>query len=723
MAITQGNDGVVVTIHSLESKDAVLVKVEPPLNPQDITQHVPCDIVLVIDVSSSMDDPAPAPGHNEQGNAIKEDHGLSILDLVKHAARAIVSTLNEGDRLGVVTFGDQASVVQGLTSMTEEVKSEVNDKIDGLRAHGRTNLWGGIREGLGLFGRPGTTEDAGGSARALMVLTDGMPNHFCPPEGYARRLRSVIRSSHAPLPAIIDTFGFGYNIESGLLKSIAEASNGNFAFIPDAGMIGTVIIHAVAHLQSTYATRCVLEISAPRGVRLRSATGKCIDQPKDEGAGSTTPTIQLGNLQYTQSRDIYLENVNKRGQRTTFKLEGEDSLIKVRLTHSRMHTPDYETRAQQDLRETSPLTQGIIAYHKSRSMICKFLSSFSEVQRDLVYAYTRHGGSDDVDLSAFRQHLDALIDSIPAKDHDDAFNTSLMEDLTGQIKEALSKPEYFTQWGEHYFHSLRNAHANQLCNSFKDPGPLMYNHNVFFIRCRDLLSDAFDSLPPPPPSRIYFQWHPLTFSPPDPSISSASPDADTQAFSMSRYNSASNPCFAANSLVQLATGAVVPINQLRAGTLVRTPVGNRRVIAMLLTEVYQANMLRVGSMLVTPWHPVKSAVVGPNALSQWIFPAYITNYNVTVSGAIFSIVLEPHEDPEAHAIDMGEYWGVTLGHGVLSGLDARAHPFFGDYDAVLRELATLDSIKQGLYVCQSVRKDAKTGLVCGFEKRVLNRGS
>jgi hypothetical protein len=39
------------------------------------------------------------------------------------------------------------------------------------------------------------------------------------------------------LPATIHTFGFGYNLRSSLLKSIAEVSGGNYAFIPDAGMI------------------------------------------------------------------------------------------------------------------------------------------------------------------------------------------------------------------------------------------------------------------------------------------------------------------------------------------------------------------------------------------------------------------------------------------------------------------------------------------------------
>jgi hypothetical protein len=39
------------------------------------------------------------------------------------------------------------------------------------------------------------------------------------------------------LPGLIHTFGFGYSIESGLLKSIAEVGGGNYAFIPDTSML------------------------------------------------------------------------------------------------------------------------------------------------------------------------------------------------------------------------------------------------------------------------------------------------------------------------------------------------------------------------------------------------------------------------------------------------------------------------------------------------------
>jgi hypothetical protein len=108
-----------LTIHPLESQDGVIVKVQPTASPSDPNiSHVPCDIVLVIDVSGSMEWRAPAPINDENGNASKEDFGLSVLDLTKHAARTVLETLNEGDRLGIVTFSATARVSNsGNTSL------------------------------------------------------------------------------------------------------------------------------------------------------------------------------------------------------------------------------------------------------------------------------------------------------------------------------------------------------------------------------------------------------------------------------------------------------------------------------------------------------------------------------------------------------------------------------------------------------------------------------
>jgi Mg-chelatase subunit ChlD len=114
--------------------------------------------------------------------------------------------------------------------MTAGNKADALAKIESMQPMNMTNLWHGIRDGLSLFTEGGST----GRVPALLVLTDGMPNHMCPQMGYVPKLRMQ------KLPASIHTFGFGYSLDSGLLKSIAEVGNGNYSFIPDAGMIVSI---------------------------------------------------------------------------------------------------------------------------------------------------------------------------------------------------------------------------------------------------------------------------------------------------------------------------------------------------------------------------------------------------------------------------------------------------------------------------------------------------
>ena len=93
-------------IYPFDTTDGLIVKIQPPRDHLDRDlHHVPCDIVLVIDVSGSMGSDAPAPG-----DASGEQMGLSVLDLTKHAALTILETLGPQDRMGIVTFASEAQV-------------------------------------------------------------------------------------------------------------------------------------------------------------------------------------------------------------------------------------------------------------------------------------------------------------------------------------------------------------------------------------------------------------------------------------------------------------------------------------------------------------------------------------------------------------------------------------------------------------------------------------
>ncbi|OTB10277.1 hypothetical protein K445DRAFT_70622 [Daldinia sp. EC12] len=674
-----------LSIHHLPSRDGLLVRVQPPASPADHKlQHVPCDIVLVVDVSGSMQAPAPAKMVGDNGQPSSEHFGLSILDMVKHAARTILSTLDRGDRLGIVTFSREARVIQKLLPMTPENKELTDKNIEAMKADSVTNLWHGIREGIRLF----DGEENTGRVPAVMILTDGLPNYMCPGQGYVPKIRSTWEA----LPATLHTFGFGYEIRSGLLKSIGEIGSGNYSFIPDAGMIGTVFVHAVAHLQTTYATKCTLQITTPKGTRLRTTAGKVIDKQEHEESDINRLVIKLDNLQYGQSRDIYLENIDSQGCRVMIK----EADILGELRYSRMRTTEFCVLASGAGTNAIILPEPQIAYHQSRSMICEFLSSVFPLQPDGEYETLK-----DIDLEHYHLAFQRLLNNIPARFFDDDYNKSLMADLvgdppSGQVNLALSKQEYFSRWGCHYFFSLWNAHSKQLCNSFKDSGPLMYNRNPFFTKCRDVLDKAFDTIPPPKQScpRV----------------------ATTRYIDMSRLNSRMTPCFTGSSKVTLASGRKVPVRNLGKGSRVRTPVGSRCVAAVVKTFVHNTAMCKFADLVITPWHPIR---IG-NMTSRWIFPADLSEYArvVNYSGAIYSILLQPDLDSEAHALEIGSMWVVSLGHGVTKGNDVRAHQFLGDHGKVMRSISTLSHGTDGIVLSSGVERRDDDGLVCGFKKYV-----
>ncbi len=100
--------GLTIEVQPLQKSDYFLLSIHPQQRPQLDLKRASCDIVLVIDVSVSMQAAAPQPDIEDPNE--KEAAGLSVLDLTKHAARTIVQGLNKGDRLGIVTFAADAEV-------------------------------------------------------------------------------------------------------------------------------------------------------------------------------------------------------------------------------------------------------------------------------------------------------------------------------------------------------------------------------------------------------------------------------------------------------------------------------------------------------------------------------------------------------------------------------------------------------------------------------------
>lgn len=429
-------------------------------------------------------------------------------------------------------------------------------------------------------------------------------------------------------------------------------------------------------------------------------------------------TIALGNVQYGQSRDIYLRYEATPELRGAIKLalEGEEQpeppIVSAVLEYTRFTPTVHQARTHRSIVDFTTLPPAEIAYHVSRSAIISFISSLFPIRDD----------GEHIAIAEFSPEgeLEGLINNLPAAESgviQDPRCLSLMEDLCGdgqkgQIKIAC-KPEFMEKWGVHYLPSLAGAHAHQVCNSFKDPGPLMYGtESPLFISCRDRLDTVFDTLPAPTPSK------------------------ETRykgTISMSKYHNSFGVCFAGSTRVTLAAtgaetqtrknidevapaGGTIRIGRLRVGMRVQTPKGPRTVAAVLKTRVRRTDMCLVGGLMVTPWHPISLDGEG------WAFPAHVAHRPLRYTGSIYSVLLEPGSDVDAHAIMVDGVWGVTLGHGLLDAResqDVRAHQFFGNYDMVSKDLARLQRDMRGVLLGGGVKRDSRTGLVNGFKRAAL----
>ncbi|ETN41188.1 uncharacterized protein HMPREF1541_03123 [Cyphellophora europaea CBS 101466] len=654
---------------------AATLSLQPPRQPEGILKRAPCDIVLVIDVSASMSSAAPLP---DLDGSNSESAGLSILDLVKHAARTILETLDKGDRLALVTFSKDANVIHKLTTTTGHNKRRLQKCIEDLVDEGCTNLWAGIRAGLEVF------EDAGpsGNVQGMYVLTDGQPNHMCPAQGYVPKMKPLLANlaavnGHVPT---IHTFGFGYDIRSGLLQSIAEVGLGSYAFIPDAGMIGTVFIHAVANLFTTFATQTVLEInsSSPEQVRCATVFNSSIQ-------GNNTTVLRLGNLHYGQSRDLVVQlpddvNANDVVLRYVDSL-GDEHAAPINFIQGR--------------------NEFDLDYHSYRSELCFILAQFfPRLKNDEHQAI----GQDRKEFTTARVALEALTVRMRDSALISADIQSLLDDIdgdgsAGQISKALlseAKTEYWQRWGKHYLPSVLHAHARQVCNSFKDPGPLRYGHaSPLFIHCRDQLDIAFDKLPAPKPSRLDYTRGPIVNN-----------------ISMSRYHNSDNSCFDGDCKIRLADDSYVAVASLRAGIEVWTPNGGRSVVAVLksIPRGQKGWLVRVGDLWVTPWHPI---FIDGN----WVFPLQVANGMQPCTRAVYSVLLEPSHHVDSHAVEVSGQICVSLGHGILqdrTGKDIRAHKFFGNHKAINRSLSRLPRDSWGCFVASGVRRDPHTRLIVDF---------
>ncbi|HEX2080839.1 MAG TPA: VWA domain-containing protein [Longimicrobium sp.] len=163
----------------------------------------PSNLVFLVDVSGSMDEPAKLP-------------------LVKRALSRLVEELRDEDRVGMVVYAGAAGVVLEPTSGAD--RREILRALDDLEAGGSTAGGEGIRLAYRL------ARDAfirGGNNRVILA-TDGDFNVGVSSEGELVRLIQQEREDGIFLTVL--GFGTG-NYKDSRMEALADHGNGNYAYV------------------------------------------------------------------------------------------------------------------------------------------------------------------------------------------------------------------------------------------------------------------------------------------------------------------------------------------------------------------------------------------------------------------------------------------------------------------------------------------------------------
>lgn len=428
----------------------------------DAEQRYPANLCLVIDVSGSMQLPAVLKD--------REQSELSILDIVVHSCRTVIHSLSEEDQLGIVTYSDAAEVKLPLTAMNAAGKAAAEAALQTLRADGQTNLWQGLEGALDLLrASPSSPSSSNGRIAAALLLTDGVPN-VEPPEGHLAALRRY-QETYGKLPCTLHTFGFGYDLDSQLLDQLSQAAGGIYVFIPDAGFVGTALVNCTAAAVTALG----------RNVRLTTegtveGTGGRALGYGTTGTTGTTGTVELGSLQLGQSKDVILDLnfVGKRPDRLKLHLDFDGP------SGSQSHEVDVDLQRLPG----------------SPSEECSLQSWRLEV----VEMTQKLLGLKEEELPAAQQRVEDFVCSLrSATAGADERLSALLEDVDGQVREAVSRQDWYQSWGAHYLRSLSRAHLAQVCNNFKDPGVQHYG-GTLFREVRDAADEIFLKLPAPNPA-------------------------------------------------------------------------------------------------------------------------------------------------------------------------------------------------------------------------------
>ncbi|MER9107583.1 von Willebrand factor type A domain-containing protein [Mesorhizobium sp. M0848] len=196
------------------------------------TEQPKANLVFLIDVSGSMDEPDKLP-------------------LLKSAFRLLVSKLKADDTISIVTYAGDAGTVLEPTKASE--KDKILSAIDNLTPGGSTAGEAGIKEAYRLAQKSFVKD----GVNRVMLATDGDFNVGQTDDDDLKRLIESERKSGV----FLSVFGFGRgNLNDQMMQTIAQNGNGTAAYIDTLAEAEKVLVEDASSTLFTIAKDVKIQV-------------------------------------------------------------------------------------------------------------------------------------------------------------------------------------------------------------------------------------------------------------------------------------------------------------------------------------------------------------------------------------------------------------------------------------------------------------------------------
>jgi len=572
-------------------------------------------IVAVVDNSGSMGENADVPG--------TESAGLTRLDLVKHTLNTFVHSLSNNDMMCVIKFSNNAHIVSDFIKLDRNGKEITTQNIKKIHPDGMTNLWAGIKLGIDKIASI-FNDDYNIS---MIVMTDGVSNAD-PPRGIIPTLQDYINTKNINFS--INTFGYGYNIDSLLLGNIAKMCNGIFGFIPDATMVGTIFINMI----SSIINGCVNNLTLQYQTSLNGT--------------NSVNNVSYGMVSHNQPIHIVIKNKLD----NTCKLNNTCKLKYNGLEKDIVFSADIQTFSSEDIDQIIRLklidTINMSINQKDSSHLINFKSYLEELNKKYNSNY-----------------IQDVIDDIYFDDPN-----------KGQLTKAVSRPDWFEQWGVHYLKAICRAHQLERCITFKELSPQHYMSPELKSE-QKRIEQIFCDLPAPEPSGYNASYR------------SSYSSSNSQPVSMQTYYVQDGGCFDGFGMVKMFNIQnnkiyYKMVKDIKEGDIVYCQLNAKKyaivecVVRIKIMKFIQ--MCEFNGMKITPYHPIMQN-------NEWVFPNNVNESEITFMDYVYDFVLD-----SGHCIEINNTNVITLAHG-FDFNDVVKHEYFGD--KILNDLMEHEGWKDG----------------------------